>query len=98
LTPGVATAEGPNWIKVSFREGGVDVPFVTDLQLPDGRYWIASEIAGGKEIKKIVDLPEKSFFHNGVRYNGRRGDAVDWETWNAVIGHAKPPKGVRHEK
>jgi len=99
LTPGVATSEGPNWIKVSFREGGVDVPFVTDLKLPDGRYWIASEIDGGKEIKKIVDLPEKSFFHNGVRYNLVAGaDAmllVDWETWNAVIGTRKATEGRR---
>ena len=28
LTPGIATAAGPNWIKVNFRERGVDVPFV----------------------------------------------------------------------
>jgi len=99
LTPGVATAEGPNWIKVSFREGGVDVPFVTDLQLPDGRYWIASEIAGGKEMKRIVDLPEKSFFHQGVRYNLVAGaDAmllVDWETWNDVIETRKVTEGRR---
>src|SRR5262249_46815868 len=27
LTPGVATDPGPNWIKVSFRAGGVTVPF-----------------------------------------------------------------------
>lgn len=99
LTPGVATSEGPNWIKVSFREGGVDVPFVTDLKLPDGRYWIASEIDGGKEIKKIVDLPDKSFFHNGVRYNLVSGtDAmllVDWETWNSVVETRKVTEGRR---
>jgi hypothetical protein len=99
MTPGIATAEGPNWIKVSFREGGVDVPFVTDLKLPDGRYWIASEIDGGKEIKKLVDLPEKSFFHQGVRYNLVSGaDAmllVDWETWNAVIATRKATEGRR---
>ena len=99
LTPGVATAEGPNWIKVSFREGGVDVPFVTDLKQPDGRYWIASEIDGGKEIKRIVDLPEKSFLHKGVRYNLVSGaDAlllVDWETWNDVIGTRKATEGRR---
>jgi len=99
LTPGVATAEGPNWIKVSFREGGVDVPFVTDLKLPDGRYWLASEIDGGKEFKKIVDLPEKAFFFNGVRYNLVSGaDAmllVDWETWNDVIETRKVTEGRR---
>lgn len=99
LTPGVATSEGPNWIKVSFREGGVDVPFVTDLKLPDGRYWIASEIDGGKEFKKIVDLAEKSFLHQGVRYNLVSGtDAmllVDWETWNSVVETRKVTEGRR---
>src|ERR1700754_335124 len=44
LTPGVATDAGPNWIKVSFREGGVDVPFVADPKEYDGRYWIATEL------------------------------------------------------
>jgi len=99
LTPGVATADGPNWIKVSFREGGIDVPFITDLKQTDGYYRIATEIDGGKEIKRISDLPEKSFLHQGVRYNVVSGaDAmllVDWETWNKVIETRKVTEGRR---
>jgi hypothetical protein len=99
LTPGVATAEGPDWIKVSFREGGVDVPFVTDLKQADGRYWIATEMEGSKEIKRITDLPDKSFLHKGVRYKLVSGaDAmllVDWETWNRVIETRKVTEGRR---
>ena len=52
LTPGVATGAGPNWIKVSFRQGGVDVPFVTDPNQYDGRYWIATEVEGGQGVQK----------------------------------------------
>ena len=99
LTPGVATSEGPNWIKVSFREGGIDVPFITDLTQTDGYYRIATEIDGGKEIKRISDLPDKSFLHNGVRYKVVSGaDAmllVDWETWNRVIETRKVTEGRR---
>jgi hypothetical protein len=99
LTPGVATSEGPNWIKVSFREGGIDVPFITDLSQTDGYYRIATEIDGGKDIKRISDLPDKSFLHNGVRYKVVSGaDAmllVDWETWNRVIETRKVTEGRR---
>ena len=99
LTPGVATGEGPNWIKVSFREGGIDVPFITDLNQPDGYYWIASEIDGGKEIKRIRDLPDKSIVHQGIRYKLASEDdvmlLVDWTTWNRVIETRKVTEGRR---
>ena len=99
LTPGVATSEGPTWIRVSFREGGVDVPFITDPQQPDGRYWIATEVAGSKEFKRISDLPEKSFLYKGVQYNVVSGaDALllfDWESWNRVVETRKTTEGRR---
>jgi hypothetical protein len=99
LTPGVATSEGPNWIRVSFKEGGVDVPFVTDPQQPDGRYWIATELAGSKDLKKIYDLPAKSFLYKGVQYQVVSGaDAVllfDWESWNRIVETRKTTGGRR---
>src|SRR6516162_7080744 len=63
LTPGVVTSAGPGWLKVSFREGSVDVPFITDLSVYDGRYWIASEVEGSKDFKKVSELPGKVFLH-----------------------------------
>ena len=51
MTPGVVTAAGPNWIKVSFRESGVDVPFITDVKQNNGRYWIASEVMGVSDVE-----------------------------------------------
>ena len=62
LTPGVVTSAGPDWLKVSFKEGGADVPFITDPNQYDGRYWIASEVEGGKDFKKVSELPVKSFY------------------------------------
>ena len=99
LTPGVATGAGPNWIKVSFREGGVDVPFVTDPKQYDGRYWIATELEGEKDFKKITDVADKSFLYKGVRYKVVSGtDAIllfDWEQWKAVVETRKTTEGRR---
>jgi hypothetical protein len=99
LTEGVATSEGPNWIKVSFREGGVDVPFVTDPKQTDGRYYIASEVADSKEFKRVSDLPGKSFIYKGVQYNVASGaDALllfDWQSWNRVVETRKTTGGRR---
>jgi hypothetical protein len=97
LTPGVATGAGANWIKVSFREGGVDIPFITDLNLYDGRYWIATEVEGSKDLKKISELPDRFFVHKGVRYKVVSGaDAIllfDSETWKKVVETRKATQG-----
>jgi hypothetical protein len=99
LTPGVVTAAGPNWIKVSFREGGADVPFVTDPNQYDGRYWIASEVAGSNDFKKVTDLPGKIFLYKGTRYTLVSGaDAIllfDWEGWKQVVDTRKATEGRR---
>jgi hypothetical protein len=99
LTPGVATSEGPNWIKVSFRDGGVDVPFITDAKQSDGRYYIATEVTGSKEFKRIADLPVQSFLYEGVQYNVVSGaDALllfDWQSWNRVVETRKTTEGRR---
>lgn len=99
LTPGVATGAGPNWIKVSFREGGVDIPFITDSNLYDGRYWIATEVDGSKDFKKISELPDRFFVHKGVRYKVVSGaDAIllfDWEGWKTVVATRKATQGRR---
>ncbi len=97
MTPGVATGAGPNWIKVNFREGGVDIPFVTDPNQYDGRYWIATEVEGKEDFKKIADLPDKSFLYKGTRYKLVSGaDAIllfDWEGWKSVVETRKVTEG-----
>jgi hypothetical protein len=62
------TGAGPNWLKVNSREGGVDVPFVTDPNRYNALYRIATEVEGSKEFKKISELPEKVFLRTGTRY------------------------------
>jgi hypothetical protein len=99
LTPGVATDAGPNWIKVSFREGGVDVPFIADPNQYDGRYWIATEVEGTKDFKKIADLPDKSILYKGTRYKLVSGsDAIllmDLDGWKSVVEGRKVTEGRR---
>ena len=62
LTSGVATDAGPNWIKVSFREGGVDVPFIADPNQYDGRYWIATRSKGARSLRESTSYPIEFFF------------------------------------
>jgi hypothetical protein len=97
LTPGVATGAGPNWIKVSFREGGVDVPFITDPNQYDGRYWIATEVEGTKDFKRINDLSDRFFLYKGIRYKVVSGaDAIllfDLEGWKRVVETRKVTEG-----
>jgi hypothetical protein len=97
LTPGVVTGAGPNWIKVSFKEGGIDVPFLTDPSQYDGRYWIATEVEGSKDFKKIADLPDKSILYKGTRYKLVSGaDAIllmDWDGWKRLVETRKVTEG-----
>ena len=99
LTPGIATGAGPSWIKVSFRQGGVDIPFVTDPNQYDGRYWIATEVEGENTFKKVSDVPDKSFLSKGVKYKLVSGaDAIllfDWEGWKSVVEKRKVTEGRR---
>ena len=97
LTPGVATDAGPNWIKVSFREGGVDVPFIADPNQYDGRYWIATEVEGSKGFKRIHELPDRVFLYKGIPYKVVSGaDAVllfDLDGWKRVVETRKTTEG-----
>ena len=81
-TPGVVTDVGPDWLKVSFREGGIDVPFVMDRTKKDSWYWLATAVEGRKRFKIIKELSEKVFLHEGTRYSLVYGAAahllVDW--------------------
>jgi hypothetical protein len=89
LTPGVVTSAGPDWLKVSFKDGGADVPFLADLTQYDPRYWIASEVEGSKDFKRIAQLPGESFIYKGTQYTLVSGaDAYllfDWESWKKVV-------------
>jgi len=97
LTPGVATGAGPNWIKVSFREGGVDVPFITDPNVYDGRYWIATEVEGSKDFKRIYELPDRVFLYKGIQYKVVSGANAmllfDVEGWKRVVETRKVTEG-----
>ncbi len=97
LTPGVVTAAGPNWIKVSFRKGGADVPFVADPNQYDGRYYIASEVEGGKNFKRVTEVPGKVFTYKGTPLTLVTGaDAMlllDWDSWEKVAATRKVTGG-----
>ena len=97
LTPGVVTSAGPNWIKVSFRKGGADVPFVADPNQYDSRYYIASEVEGGKNFKRVTEVPGKVFTYKGTSLTLVSGaDAMlllDWDSWEKVAATRKVTGG-----
>jgi hypothetical protein len=99
LTPGVVTAAGPNWIKVSFRKGGADVPFVADPNQNDSRYYIASEVEGGRTFKRVTEVPGRVFIYKGTPLTLVSGaDAVlllDWDSWEKVAETRKVTEGRR---
>ena len=99
LTPGVVTAAGPNWVKVSFRQGGADVPFVADPNQNDSRYYIASEVEGGKSFKRVTEVSGRVFIYKGTQLNLVSGaDAmllVDWDSWEKVAATRKVTAGRR---
>ena len=97
MTPGVVTAAGPNWIKVSFRKGGADVPFVADPNQYDSRYYIASEVEGGKSFKRVTEVLEGFLSTRVLRLHLVSGaDAmllVDWDSWEKVAATRKVTGG-----
>ena len=99
MTPGVVTAAGPNWVKVSFRKGGADVPFVADPKQNDSRYWIASEVEGGRDFKRVTEVPGRVFIYKGTPLTLVFGaDAmllVDYDSWKKVAETRKVTEGRR---
>jgi hypothetical protein len=55
------TAVGPDWLQVSFREGGAEAPFVVDPRGPYGVYYVATELPGQAGFHRLKDLPQKVF-------------------------------------
>jgi len=97
LTPGVVTAAGPNWIKVSFRQGGADVPFVADPNQNDSRYYIASEVEGGRDFKRVTEVPGRVFIYKGTAltlvYGADAMLLLDWDSWEKVAETRKVTGG-----
>jgi hypothetical protein len=99
LTPGVVTAAGPNWVKVSFRKGGADVPFVADPNQYDSRYYIASEVEGGRDFKRVTEVPGRVFIYKGTPltlvYGADAMLLLDVNSWETVAERRKVTEGRR---
>jgi hypothetical protein len=98
-TPGVVTAVGPDWLKVSFREGGADVPFVVDSRDQYDLYYVATELPGQAGFHMIKDLPQKVFYYNDTPYQVIYGDKarllVDGKELQKLLKKRVPTKGRR---
>jgi hypothetical protein len=72
-TKGAVTEVGPNWLRVSFQEGGPGVLFVSDTGKPEDRYWLATTAEGLPGVYKVKDLPDKVLENQGRRHKVVQG-------------------------
>jgi hypothetical protein len=87
-TPGVVTEIGPNWLRVSFREGSRGVQFLAETdEYP--LYGLATAGEDGTGLRLVKDVPGHLVVHEGVRYEVVKGhDAVlacDYEQLRELI-------------
>ena len=98
-TPGVVTAVGPDWLQVSFREDGAEVPFVVDPRGPYGVYYAATELPGRAGFHLLKDLPQKVFYYHGTPYQVIYGDEahlqVDDQALQTLLEKRILPQGRR---
>jgi hypothetical protein len=94
-TRGVVTEVGPNWLRVSFEEGGPGVLFVSDTSKPEDRYWLATTAEG--DVYKVKDLPDQVIENQGRRFKVVQGaDAyllLDREDFDELVAHRRHIKG-----
>jgi hypothetical protein len=98
-TPGVVTAVGPDWLKVSFRKGGAEVPFIVDTRSQYDTYDVATELPGKTGFHMIKELPQKVFYYNGTLYQVIYGDKayllVSGKDLQKLLKKRIPTKGRR---
>ena len=68
-TPGLVNEVGPNWLRVSFEEGGSGAYFLADMRAQrDDAYWLATKVEGREGLHKVKDLEEKILLVEGRPY------------------------------
>lgn len=74
-TPGVVVDSGPDFLRVSFREGGSGAMFITDLSKQhDDYYYLATEEPGGS-LQKLDDAKDGVLRQDGVEFKIVNGNA-----------------------
>lgn len=69
-TPGLVNEVGPNWLRVSFEEGGSGVYFLADVTSQrDDAYWLATKVKGLDGLHKLKDLEKKILLVEGTPYD-----------------------------
>jgi hypothetical protein len=68
-TPGVATEVGPDWVRVSFREGAEGVLFIAVAgRSGSSAYWLATEVPGARGLFPVKDLQDKAIRIRGTTF------------------------------
>lgn len=74
-TPGVVTAVGSDWLRVSFTPGGEGAYFVTVPDTgSDSAYWLATRADAASPLKRLKDLDAKVLHTSTGEYRLVYGD------------------------
>lgn len=99
--PGVATAVGRDWIRVTFRKGGHGVPFLSDIASTTDAYLLyslATTVEGSDQLRKVADVPNNVAYYEGNAYTIAQGYnavlMVDSEQLQELINTRKLGPGV----
>jgi hypothetical protein len=68
LTPGVVVDAGSDWIELSFREGGANIPFVVDTASERRSYILATRLPDGSGYQVINTMKTPTFYVDGSEF------------------------------
>jgi hypothetical protein len=97
-TPGVAVASGPNWIRVSFQEGGQGVVFLAEpSDRRDSAYTLATEREGGNGYQLVRSTKDRILRAGSRRFHVVEGSGaylvVDSKSLNKVTATRRRAQG-----
>jgi hypothetical protein len=95
-TPGQVVDTGPNWLRISFSEGGTGVFFVANPADPLDDYHLGRQEPNG-ELRQFKQVSDTKFVHEGTTYEVIYGErsyiSVDAEHLQAIIARRKTVEG-----
>jgi hypothetical protein len=68
LTPGVVVNSGTDWIELSFRKGGANIPFVVDTTSERRSYILATRLPDGSGYQAINTMKAPMFYVDGTQF------------------------------
>ena len=76
LTPGVVVNEGSDWMELSFRRGGTNIPFVVDAASERRSYILATRLPDGSGYQAINTMKTPMFYVDSSEFAVLQGQTA----------------------